>query len=124
MQKYIKNLSQSIVAIQVLLEGGFLYEKWGSLQQCKENDWIVNNNGDVYTIDNESFSLTYRQVSPGHYVKTAPVWAKVATEDGEITTKEGQSSYFIGDYIVFNNEDETDGYCISKDKFESMYQPV
>jgi hypothetical protein len=30
---------------------GFTYLKWGGTQRCKRGDWLVNNQGDVYTID-------------------------------------------------------------------------
>ena len=39
-----------------------------------------------------------------------------------MTTKEGQSRYGSGDYLVFNNEGGTDGYCMSAAKFEAMYE--
>jgi NADPH-dependent curcumin reductase CurA len=70
------------------------------------------------------FEKTYRQFSPGRYVKTTPVWAEVTEESGSVATKEGESHYKAGDYLVYNNEDGSDAYCISKDKFEYMYQLV
>jgi len=55
-------------------------------------------------------------------VKTAPVWAEQAKAPGAVKTKEGQSHYEAGDYLVFNNEDGSDGYCMSASKFEAMYE--
>ena len=69
------------------------------------------------------FAKTYRRVGPGIYVKTTPVWAEVATESGTVITKEGASNYEVGDYLVFNNEDGTDAYCMGAPKFEFMYEP-
>jgi len=46
----------------------------------------------------------------------------VATARGSVVTNEGKSFYKAGDYLVYNNEDGTDAYCISADKFESMYE--
>jgi hypothetical protein len=46
----------------------------------------------------------------------------VTTVGGAVTTKEGQSRYDAGDYLVFNNEDGTDAYCMSAVKFEAMYE--
>ena len=43
---------------------------------------------------------------------------------GHIETKEGLSHYIEGDYIVYNNEDLTDGYCMRDKKFEGMYEEV
>jgi hypothetical protein len=40
-----------------------------------------------------------------------------------VETKEGQSHYRAGDYLVSNNEDGSDAYAISAAKFESMYVP-
>ena len=101
---------------------GFAHQKWGTAQRCKPGDWIVNNDGDHYTVNKESFAKTYRKVDPGIYHKSAPIWAEVATQSGEVETKEGVSHYNAGDYIVSNNEDGTDAYCISSAKFESMYE--
>jgi hypothetical protein len=50
------------------------------------------------------------------------VWAEKATRDGSTATKEGRSYYSAGDYLVYNNEDGTDAYCIGAAKFESMYE--
>lgn len=101
---------------------GFVYKKWGAEQRCKRGDWLVDNAGEIYTVDAEVFAKTYRRVSPGIYVKTTPVWAEVAALPGSVVTKEGKSLYKTGDYLVFNNEDGTDGYCISAEKFETMYE--
>jgi hypothetical protein len=102
----------------------FSYNKWGSLQHGKKGDWLVENNGDVYTVDQESFAATYQSLSPGRYIKIAPVWAKKATSAGSIATKEGNSDYDIGDYLVYNQEGQQDGYAMKADKFESMYEPL
>jgi hypothetical protein len=52
------------------------------------------------------------------------VWAERATVAGVVTTKEGASHYGAGDYLVSNEEDGSDAYCISADKFEAMYDPA
>ena len=121
-RRYRKRPDQYVVAVQLDLDtAGFTYYKWKAEQRCKQGDWIVDNNGDIYSVDREVFEKTYRMVKPGHYVKTTPIWAEVATEAGNVKTKEGESHYEKGDYIVSNNEDGTDAYCISAEKFESMY---
>ena len=123
-QRYRKRPSQSVVAVRLALDtAGFNYRKWGAEQRCKANDWLVDNDGDVYTVDCDVFARTYRQVEPGRYVKTTPVWAERASAAGAVKTKEGESHYDAGDYLVFNNEDGTDGYCVSASKFEAMYEP-
>ena len=102
---------------------GFTFRKWGAEQRCKRGDWIVDNDGDVYTVDAGVFARTYRQLSPGVYVKTTPVWAEVADSSGAIPTKEGESHYEKGDHLVFNEEKGGDGYCMTAEKFRAMYEP-
>jgi hypothetical protein len=122
-QKYRKRSDQFVVAIHLNLEtDGFTYVKWGAEQRCKKGDWLVDNGGDIYSVDKEVFEKTYRKIKPGIYVKTTPIWAEVATKPGTVITKEGESNYEAGDYLVYNNEDGTDAYCISATKFESMYE--
>ena len=121
--KYVKRASQRVVAVQLALDtAGFTYRKWGGEQRCKPGDWIVNNDGEVYTVDSASFERTYRPVGVGTYVKTTPVWAEVAREAGSVPTKEGATNYKAGDYLVFNQEDGGDPYSVSADKFEEMYE--
>jgi hypothetical protein len=123
-RRYRKKPDQSVVAIQLDLDtDGFTYRKWGAEQRCKRGDWLVNNNGDVYTVDRDVFAKTYRQLRPGIYFKSTPVWAEVASKPGSVTTKEGESHYEAGDYLVYNNEDGTDAYCMGTAKFEAMYEP-
>ena len=43
---------------------------------------------------------------------------------GKVKTQEGETAYEAGDYIVFNDEDGTDAYAMSAEKFESMYEPA
>jgi len=112
-----------VVAVQLdLVTDGFSYRKWGAQQRCKRGDWLVDNGGDIYTVDGDVFADTYRRVDAGKYVKTTPIWAEVAVESGSVVTKEGQSSYQKGDYLVYNNEDGSDAYCVGAAKFESMYE--
>jgi hypothetical protein len=123
-RRYRKKADQFIVAVQLDLDtDGFTYLKWGAEQRCKRGDWLVDNEGDIYTVDSEVFAKTYRNTGPGIYVKTTPVWAEIADRPGSVITKEGESHYQAGDYLVYNNEDGTDAYCISAAKFESMYEP-
>jgi hypothetical protein len=103
---------------------GFTYEKWGGTQTCKPGDWIVDNAGDVYTVDGDTFARTYREAGKGTYVKIAPVWAEVATEAGAVRTKEGVTRYEAGDYLVFNDENGGDAYAIPAGRFEEMYEPA
>ncbi len=111
------------MAVQLNLDTeGFTYHKWGGVQTCKPGDWLVDNQGETYTIDAESFRATYRQVSPGVYAKTAEIWAEIADQDGVIRTKEGETHYKSGDYIVFNSGDADDAYAISKTFFEEQYE--
>ena len=122
LSKFVKRKAARVVAVQLDLDtDGFTYRKWGGTQRCKAGDWLVNNDGDVYTVDRDTFARTYRQVSPGIFEKTATVWARVAEQAGEIRTKEGVTHYEAGAYLVFNEPDGGDGYAVEPDTFESMY---
>jgi hypothetical protein len=121
--KYVKRSDHAVVAVQLALDTpGFSYQKWGATQNCRAGDWIVDNDGDVYTVNRDSFASTYRPVAPGRYNKITPVWAEVAADAGEVRTKEGTTHYRPGDYLVFNEESGGDAYAISADKFERMYE--
>jgi hypothetical protein len=90
LSKYVKKKVSRVIAVQLDLDtDGFNYQKWGGTQSCKAGDWLVNNDGDVYTVDRDTFARTYCAVSPGVYEKVAPVWAEVAEHPGQIKTKEG-----------------------------------
>ena len=123
--KYRKREKQIVTAVQLKLEtDGFAYNKWGGEQCCRAGDWLVNNNGDCYTIGQETFENTYEEVSPGQFEKIAAVWASTATEDGKVKTNEGYTEYSFGDYLVTNKEDGADAYAVAKLKFEEMYELV
>ncbi len=123
-KRYRKRADQRVVAVRLDLETeGFCYRKWGGEQCCKAGDWLVCNNGDTYTVDADVFATTYRQVAPGQYVKVAPVWAEVATTSGSIHTREGESRYRAGDYLVYDRQEGGEGYCMSAERFVSMYEP-
>ncbi len=122
-RKYKKKPTSFITAVQLDLDTeGFSYNKWGGQQVCKRGDWLVDNNGDKYTVSGDSFAKTYEQVSPGVYTKSAPVWAEIADQPGKVKTKEGETAYEIGDYLVSNNPDGTDAYAIGAEKFLEMYE--
>jgi hypothetical protein len=122
-QRYRKRADQFVIAVRLNLETtGFTYYKWGAEQRCKAGDWLVDNAGNIYSVDAEVFARTYRAVGDGRYVKTTPVWAEPARVAGSVLTKEGESHYQPGDYLVSNNEDGSDSYCVSREKFERMYE--
>jgi hypothetical protein len=83
-QKYKKKPTAFVTAVQLDLDTeGFRYNKWGGKQVCKRGDWLVDNNGDKYTVSQEAFAKTYQLISPGVYLKTASVWAEVAEMQGK-----------------------------------------
>ena len=126
--KYRKRSDRIVTAIQInlKLEGGRLgYHAWGGDQEAKEGDWLLENDGECYTVDKDTFAETYERndlAGPNRYFKKGAVWAHIAHEDGSIPTKEGETRYKAGDYIVSNNEDGTDSYAVEKRKFEDMYR--
>jgi hypothetical protein len=124
LQRYRRRKQTSVTAVRLDLDTeGFVYRKWGGTQRCKRGDWLVNNQGDVYTVDGETFARTYRMVSPGVYEKDAPVWAERVENAGTIQTQEGSTAYQAGDYLVFNHPAGKDGYAMSRETFDSLYEP-
>jgi hypothetical protein len=123
--KFRRKKETTVTAVRLDLETeGFTYRKWGGIQHCKAGDFIVNNGGETYTVDAESFARTYREVSPGVYQKDTPIWAERAEAAGVIATKEGQTAYQAGDMLVFSDTERNDGYAISLERFESLYEPA
>lgn len=123
--KYRKKPTEAIVAVQLDLDtDGFTYQKWGGTQVCRKGDWLVNNNGSIYTINRETFDTTYTEISPGMYQKDVTVWAEVAKASGVIKTRSGTTDYSAGDYLVYNDETGEDAYAVSRGKFEAMYEAV
>jgi hypothetical protein len=111
-----------VAAVRLSLDtDGLVYRKWGAEQRAKPGDWIVDNDGDVYTVDAEAFARTYRKTGTGAYVKTTPIWAERAQSAGTVGTKEGVTHYEAGDYVVSNNSDGSDGYAITAATFEALY---
>lgn len=123
LRRYRRKAGAQITAVQLELDtDGFSYRKWGSDQACKPGDWIVNNDGDVYTIDRETFAQTYKEVGPGRYAKTVLVWAEQAKSPGVIETKEGETHYGAGDYLVYNDAERRDGYAMKAETFHKLYE--
>lgn len=123
-QRYRRKPDQAVTAVQLALDfDGLHYRKWGHNQQARPGDWLVDSDGEVYTVAADSFAKTYRQVGPGRWVKSTPLWAERATQAGSVATKEGHTSYQPGDWLVSNNADGSDAYAISAAKFEKLYEP-
>ena len=125
-RRYVRRPDCPVVAIRLDLDtDGLVYRKWGDEQRAKRGDWLVDNDGDVYTVDAEVFDRTYSRVGsgPGTYVKSTPVWATRAEKAGSVATKEGRTHYEAGDYVVSNNSDGSDQYAIAAAKFETLYMP-
>jgi hypothetical protein len=123
--KYVRRPDQPVAAVQLALdEDGFTftYQKWGGEQRAAAGDWVVDNDGDVYTVNRATFERTYRRVGAGAYVKTTPIWAEQAESAGSVPTKEGATRYRAGDFLVSNEEDGGDAYAIEAGKFNAMYQ--
>ena len=103
----------------------FTYTKWGGVQTAKSGDWLVGRGTERYTIDRDSFASTYVQTEVvGWYVKSAVVWAEQATSAGKIQTKEGFTDYTPGDWLVYNQDNRQDGYAMSDEKFNKLYDSV
>jgi hypothetical protein len=132
LRRYRKRAERPVIAVPISLTATaqaslgsalFSYQKWDAQQTCKTGDWLVQNGDEVYTVDRDTFSRTYREVGPGQYQKTASVWAERVTAAGKIATKEGTATYNEGDVLVYNQADRKDGYAMSEKKFTEMYEP-
>ena len=122
---YKKRPKYFVTAVQLDLDfEGFEYQKWGGKQKCKAGDWLINNGGDIYTVDKRYFTDNYQLISPGVYNKVEEIWAEVAVENGSIKTLEGSTDYKADDYLVFDQKEGGDGYAIKKQIFESMYEVI
>ncbi len=123
LRRYRQRPQFSVTAVPLQLDtDGLTYHKWGGRQQAKSGDWLVCNEGDVYTVDAASFAATYTRLSPGVYIKSAPVWARQAGQDGKVRTKEGYTEYQAGDYLVANDAIGEDAYAVPRERFERHYQ--
>lgn len=125
LRTYVRRSGTPVIAVQLDLDtDGFRYRKWGGVQTAAPGDWLVNNGGDVYTVARKTFERTYRMVSPGLYEKTQRIWARAAEADGKIQTKEGETHYRAGDMIIFNDEEQQDGYAMKTETFAKLYEPA
>jgi len=123
-QRFRRRPELAVSAVRLALDFDRLtYRKWGDTQRAAPGDWLVDNDGDVYTVNAETFTRTYKEVSPGRWVKIAPVWAERATEPGSVVTQEGRTHYEAGDWLVSNGEDGADAYAISTETFDRLYEP-
>jgi hypothetical protein len=123
--RYRKKAGKAVTAVQLMLDGAaFEYQKWGGTQRCKKGDWLLDNDGDVYTVDAETFAITYQEVGPGRYEKSATVWAKEADKKDSIETKEGITHYNAGDFLVYNDGALRDGYAVTAEKFNELYERI
>ena len=121
-RRYVRRPDRPVSAVRLSLDtDGFVYRKWGARQHAKPGDWIVDNDGDVYTVDGDVFTRTYRKTATGAYVKTTPVWAERMSHAGSVKTKEGFTQYQPGDYVVSNDPDGSDEYAMTAEKFENLY---
>lgn len=120
---YRKKNNHQVTAIQLkLVTNGLRYEKWGASQTAKADDWLVENNGECYTVAADVFARTYQQVSAGRFVKVTVLQAYQASESGVLKTLEGSTRYQPGDYIVSNDPDNpADIYAVEKHRFEELY---
>jgi hypothetical protein len=121
-RRYVRRPDRPVIAVRIALDtDGLVYRKWGGEQRANAGDWLVDNGGDVYTVNHDAFARTYRKTGPGTYVKTTPIWAERAERGGSVKTKEGSTHYAAGDYLVSNNEDGSDAYAIEPEKFDALY---
>lgn len=122
-QRFKRKPEQAVTAVRLALTfDAFTYQKWGGSQCASPGDWLVDNDGDVYTVAADSFARTYRGAGPGRWVKTTPVWAEQAAQAGSVATQEGRTAYQAGDWLVSNAPDGSDAYAVDAETFERLYE--
>lgn len=122
---YKRRMNTTVTAVQIDLDTeGLTYTKWGGQQRCHRGDWLINSDTDCYTVSDKSFQRTYRQQSPGRYIKHSLVRATKALDSGKLTTQEGETAYSVGDYLINNSDDVSDSYAISEHTFHDLYELV
>src|SRR5512143_2772130 len=58
-RRYVRRPDRPVAAVRLALDtAGLIYRKWGGEQRAKPGDWIVDNDGDVYTVDADVFART------------------------------------------------------------------
>lgn len=123
-RRYRRRPEQAVAAVQLKLDTeGLRFRKWGHKQWARPGDWLVDNDGEVYTVAADVFAATYRKIATGAYLKTSPVWAEQAREPGQVATKEGHTDYAAGDWLVSNQADGSDAYAMPAERFEALYEP-
>ena len=124
-QLYRKKEKQVVNAVQLDLDTeGFTFTKWGNTQRCQQGDWLVKSQDDCYTVARSTFAATYKEVSPGRYLKHGLVKAEKVQSAGKVSTREGKTNYVAGDYLIENAADPTDTYVMSAEKFNQLYESV
>jgi len=125
-EKYIYTNEDPIVAVQLnLVLESFEFTKWGGKQTTKRDDWLVINDEDTYTVDNDYFRNFYKKIegSTGLYTQfEATKWAVKAEEADKVVTLEGTTAYKKGDYIVSERKEGGDYYAMDRTKFHKKYQ--
>lgn len=123
LKRYKRRENTTVTAVKIDLgTDGFQYQKWGGVQIARRGDWLVDNMGDVYTIDGQVFEDTYSEVSPGRYKRNSFVWAEEAKIDGRVKSTSGFTYYYAGDMIAYNSEEKTDGWAMEKERFFKLYR--
>jgi len=122
-RRYVRRRDRPVVAVRLAFKTARLvYSKWGGTQRARSGDWIVDNDGDVYTVSATEFARTYRRTGRGTFVKITPVWAERAQRAGRVTTNEGGTSYAAGDYLVSNTWRGKHAYAIRPRMFKRLYE--
>ncbi|MGQ7787939.1 PGDYG domain-containing protein [Nesterenkonia sp. K-15-9-6] len=92
----------------------------GAVMEAKPGDWIVDDDGQQWSVDAEVFAETYEAVSEGRYRKTGEVRARQIAQPTSLETLEGSDQLDAGDWVVQNASGECWG--VSDARFRRRYQ--
>jgi hypothetical protein len=121
-KRYRERADRFVTAIRMNLETDCFVRRGSSLLLAI-GDWLVYDGNSTYMVDAELFAEKYRLIGyAGRYAKIATVWVEVADRYGQMMTKDGVCEYAPGDRLVFHDPGEEEGFCMSPEEFERIYE--
>lgn len=121
-KRYRERADRFVTAIRMNLETDCFVRRGSSLLLAR-GDWLVYDGNSTYMVDAELFAEKYRLIGyDGRYAKIATVWVEVADRYGQMMTKDGVCEYAPGDRLVFHDPGEEEGFCMSPEEFERIYE--
>lgn len=94
----------------------------GSTMQAQPGDWLVQSEGDTWSVEDGIFRVTYEHLRDDLYRKVTPVLAVELPAAGTVLSREGMVEAEQGDLLVCNVTGEC--WSMPKEKFFQRYAVV